>query len=91
MTRDGVGFVCPNGGWLYASNFKPLLHPYFFWSASCNKEARHAAAQIGLHGVKEFLRSWEKQELRMEMSKWESRESKPSHSGSSTPTKRKRG
>ncbi|GLJ16184.1 hypothetical protein SUGI_0270340 [Cryptomeria japonica] len=52
MIRDGVGFVCPNGAWFYASDFKPSLHPYFFWSANCNKEARRTTTQIGLHGMK---------------------------------------
>lgn len=38
MTRDEVGFMCPNGAWIHANEFKPPLHPYLLWSANYNKE-----------------------------------------------------
>lgn len=91
MTRDGVGFVCPNGTWLHISEFKPPPRPYLLWSANCNKEVHRAYAQIGMHEVKEYLKMWEKQELKLEIEKWGDFEAKSSQSGGSTSTKRKRG
>ncbi|GLJ25904.1 hypothetical protein SUGI_0496640 [Cryptomeria japonica] len=91
MTQDGVGFVCLNGSWLHASEFKPPLHPYLLWSANCNKEVHHASAQIGIHWVKEYLKMWERQELKMEMEKWGAFEAKSSQLGGSTSTKCKCG
>ncbi|GLJ15732.1 hypothetical protein SUGI_0258900 [Cryptomeria japonica] len=70
MTRDGKGFVCLDCHWLHVSEFHPPLHPYFIWSANCNKESRRAFAQIGMHGIKEYLKTWERRDVKLELEKW---------------------
>ncbi|GLJ18847.1 hypothetical protein SUGI_0336600 [Cryptomeria japonica] len=93
MLRDGSGFACPNGVWLHLSKFRPPLPPYLIWSADSSKEVRRASAQIGLHGVEECIRSWEKQGIRRELAKWGPKDGKSTEedSGSGLSSKRKRG
>ncbi|GLJ38857.1 hypothetical protein SUGI_0791970 [Cryptomeria japonica] len=79
----------PNGSWLHVSEFRPLLHPYLLWSAKSNKEVCHAFVQIGKQGVKEYVKAWERQELRLELVKWGPSE-KYLQSGRTSPSKRKR-
>ncbi|GLJ35935.1 hypothetical protein SUGI_0721050 [Cryptomeria japonica] len=44
-----------------------------------------------MHGVKEYLKMWERQDMKLEMEKWGAFEAKPSKSGGYTSTKRKHG
>ncbi|GLJ37351.1 hypothetical protein SUGI_0757870 [Cryptomeria japonica] len=91
MMRDGAGFVCLNGVWLHVSEFRPPLRPYLLCSANCNKEVRRASAQIGMHGVKEYLAAWEQREIKRELEKWGPNELKLSSLGGASSSRRKRG
>lgn len=33
-----VLWLRPGGDWLHVAKYTPLLHPFFIWSASCDKE-----------------------------------------------------
>ncbi|GLJ49143.1 hypothetical protein SUGI_1036740, partial [Cryptomeria japonica] len=69
MVRNGEGFVFPGGDWIRVSDFTPL-RIFLLWSANFKKELYRASAQIGMNGVKDYLRSREVQSIRDELAKW---------------------
>ncbi|GLJ55845.1 hypothetical protein SUGI_1199150 [Cryptomeria japonica] len=70
MAMPDEGFVCSGKSWLHVSEFTPPLRPFLLWSANCNKEVCRASAQIGMNGIKDFLRTRNAQAIKAELAKW---------------------
>lgn len=91
MAHQGEGFVCPRGDWLHVGKLIPPLRPFLLWTANGNKEVRRASAQIGLQGIKDFLKSREAHIVRDEVAKWLPRDENQERAKEASPPKRKRG
>ncbi|GLJ23025.1 hypothetical protein SUGI_0434550 [Cryptomeria japonica] len=90
MSRDGIGFVCPNGVWLHSNDFRHPLRSYLLWSVDSNKEVRWAQRNASRQ-----MNIWarERQEICRELAKWGSKECKSidEDSSSDSSSRRKRG